>query len=182
MDRRAFLSSSLAASAVSIAKASEAIAQVGSASATASPEYYDLRRYQLVSGPGTKLTDDYFSGALVPALNRMGIGPVGAFSVYFGPETPAYYLLMPSAKLETLVTAELELAKDAAFMKAAAPFWDAPAGIVVTPLVIVMHPHDTNSEADVIRPPHRTCLVSLRYMMRKRSRMRRWKRGRQMRS
>jgi hypothetical protein len=128
MDRRAFLSSSLAASAVSIAKASEAIAQVGSASATASPEYYDLRRYQLVSGPGTKLTDDYFSGALVPALNRMGIGPVGAFSVYFGPETPAYYLLMPSAKLEALVTAELGLVKDAVFMKAAAPFWDAPAG------------------------------------------------------
>jgi hypothetical protein len=61
-------------------------------------------------------------------LNRLGIGPVGAFSVYFGPETPAYYLLMPSSKLETLVTADLALAKDPVFVKAGAPFWDAPAG------------------------------------------------------
>ena len=104
------------------------MAQVGAVGGTGSPEYYDLRRYQLASGPGTKLTDNFFSGALIPALNRMGIGPVGAFSVYFGPETPAYYLLIPSARLEPLVTADLELAKDAVFMKAAAAFWDAPAG------------------------------------------------------
>jgi hypothetical protein len=122
MNRRNFLSTSLstslAASALSLA----------AADTKAAAEYYDLRRYQLASGPGTKLTDDYFGGALIPALSRLGIGPVGAFSVYFGPDTPAYYLLLPSTKLETLVTAELELAKDAAFMKAAAPFWDAPGG------------------------------------------------------
>jgi hypothetical protein len=91
-------------------------------------EYYDLRRYQLTSGPGTKMTENFFAGALIPALNRLGIGPVGAFSIYFGPDTPAYYLLLPSTKLETLVTADLELVKDPVFMKAAAPFWDAPAG------------------------------------------------------
>ena len=34
---------------------------------------------------------------------------------------------MPSPRLETLVTADLELAKDDVFMKSAAPFWDAPA-------------------------------------------------------
>ena len=113
MNRRNFLSASLATSALSVA-------------ASAAPEYYDLRRYQLTSGPGTKLTDNYFAGALIPALNRLGIGPVGAFSIYFGPDTPAYYLLLPSIKLETLVTADLELAKDPTFMKAAAPFWDAP--------------------------------------------------------
>lgn len=101
----------------------------GAASAAgqnAAPEYYELRRYQLNNGPGTRLTEQYFSGALIPALNRMGIGPVGAFSIYFGPDSPAYYLLLPSAKLETLVTAELELAKDSGFMKSATPFWDAP--------------------------------------------------------
>lgn len=116
MDRRKFLAASLTAPAISLADTA------------AAPEYYDFRRYQLVSGPGTKLTDQYFSGALIPALNKLGIGPVGAFSVYFGPDTPAYYLLLPSSKLETLVTADLQLAKDATFMKAAAPFWDAPGG------------------------------------------------------
>jgi hypothetical protein len=126
MDRRKFVSASLAVSALSLAGSAEGAGQTGAASATA--EYYDLRRYQLTSGPGTKLTDGYFEGALIPALNRLGIGPVGAFSVYFGPETPAYYLLMPSSKLETLVTADLALAKDPVFVKAGAPLWDAPAG------------------------------------------------------
>jgi hypothetical protein len=125
MDRRKFVSASLAVSAVSLAGSAKTFGQTGAASATA--EYYELRRYQLTNGPGTKLTDNYFADALIPALSRLGIGPVGAFSVYFGPETPAYYLLLPSSKLETLVTADLLLARDPAFVKAAAPFWDAPA-------------------------------------------------------
>jgi hypothetical protein len=118
MERRNFLTTTLAMSA--------AAAQAADAKGPA--EYYDLRRYQLASGPGTRLTDHYFSEAFIPAVNRLGIGPVGAFSVYFGPDTPAYYILLPSTKLETLVTADLELAKDPAFLKAAAPFWDAPGG------------------------------------------------------
>jgi len=129
MSRRNFLTAALTASstasALSLLESAPAEAQ---SPAPAPQEYYDLRRYQLSSGPGTKLTESYFAGTLIPALNRLGIGPVGAFSVYFGPDTPAYYLLLPSTKLETLVTAELELAKDPAFMKAAAPFWDAPGG------------------------------------------------------
>src|SRR6266853_3987571 len=124
MERRTFVSGSLAVSALSLTGSARGAGQTASASA----EYYDLRRYQLTNGPGTKLTENYFADALIPALNRLSIGPVGAFSVYFGPETPAYYLLMPSTKLETLVTADLALAQDALFVKAGAPFWDAPAG------------------------------------------------------
>ena len=120
MDRRNFLSTSAAASALPLAAAAAPQPSGGA------HEYYDLRRYQLASGPGTKLTDQYLGGAFIPALNRLGIGPVGAFTVYFGPDTPAYYILLPSTKLETLVTADIELAKDAEFLKAAAPFWDAP--------------------------------------------------------
>jgi hypothetical protein len=127
MDRRNFLSGSLAASALSLATAADLSAQVGSTADKSSPQYMDLRRYHLASGPGVKLTTAFFADALIPALNRLGIGPVGAFSVYLGPDSPSYYLLMPSSKLETLVTADLELAKDDVFMKAAAPFWDAPA-------------------------------------------------------
>ena len=127
MDRRTFLASSLAASALSFATAGDLLAQAGSTADRSTPEYMDLRRYHLASGPGVKLTNEFFAGALIPALNRLGIGPVGAFSVYFGPDSPSYYLLMPSSKLETLVTADLELAKDDSFMKAASPFWDAPA-------------------------------------------------------
>jgi hypothetical protein len=127
MNRRNFLSRSLAASALSLAAAGDLPAQVGSTADQSAPQYMDLRRYHLANGSGVKLTTAFFADALIPALNRLGIGPVGAFSVYFGPDSPSYYLLMPSSKLETLVTADLELAKDDVFMKAAAPFWDAPA-------------------------------------------------------
>ena len=117
MDRRTFLASSLAASTLSLASAGDLVAQTGSTADASAPEYMDLHRYHLTSGPGVKLTSDFFADALIPALNRLGIGPVGAFSVYFGPDSPSYYLLMPSSKLETLVTADLELAKDDSFMK-----------------------------------------------------------------
>src|ERR1700746_2961495 len=127
MDRRTFLSNSLAASALTFVTAGDLLAQAGSTADRSTPEYMVLRRYHLASGPGVKLTNEFFADALIPALNRLGIGPVGAFSVYFGPDSPSYYLLMPSSKLETLVTADLELAKDDVFMEAAAPFWDAPA-------------------------------------------------------
>jgi hypothetical protein len=122
--RRQFLTSSLAASAFALAgKTSEA----QSASSAVTREYYELRQYHMQTGPQTKLTDAYVSEALIPALNRLGISPVGAFTLTMGPETPTLYVLLPSPKLETLVTAELLLAQDETFMKAAAPFWNAPA-------------------------------------------------------
>lgn len=122
MERRRFLTSSLAASAVALAGTSRA--QVSSGQPR---EYYELRKYHLQSGPQMKLTDNYLSQALIPALNRLGISPVGVFNLTLGPETPTIYVLIPSTSLETLVTAELRLAQDKQFMDAAAPFWNTPA-------------------------------------------------------
>lgn len=122
MHRRHFLASTLAASLVAPA---EAFTQT--AASSAAPEFYELRRYRLASGPEPRLTETYFAQALIPALNRLGITPVGAFSLDIGPETPTYYLLLPSPNLEALVTADVRLSKDDAFLKSAAPFWSAPA-------------------------------------------------------
>ena len=123
MQRRHFLTSSLAAAAVALTP-SDSRAQ---AAASKAREYYELRRYQLQSGPQTKLVQTYVAEALIPALNRLGFSPIGAFNLDLGPETPALYLLIPSTTLESLVTAELQLPKDEEFMKAATPFWNAPA-------------------------------------------------------
>jgi hypothetical protein len=125
--RRHFLAASIAAS--TLAAAGEAVAQVSATGATTSPrrEFYQLRRYNLLSGPQLKLTESYLSGALIPALARMGLGPVGAFRVDIGPETPAYYLLIPGPAVESLVELDLRLPQDAEFLAAAAPFWNATA-------------------------------------------------------
>ena len=122
MERRRFLAASIATSAVALA--GNAAAQAPS---TQSREFYQLRRYNLKSGPQTKLTESYFAVALIPALTRMGMGPIGAFSSTIGPETPAYYLLIPGSSIEAHATLDLRLAQDAAFMKLAEPFWNATA-------------------------------------------------------
>src|SRR5580698_5879075 len=111
MERREFLTASLATSAL-------ALANQATAQTPGKPrEYYAIRRYHMQTGPQTGLTDTYISDALIPALNRLGIAPVGACHLDIGPETPTLYLLMPCSKLETLVTAELLLAQDETFMK-----------------------------------------------------------------
>lgn len=122
MKRRDFLTTSLAASTIALTKQSQA-----QTPAPSGREYYELRKYHMQTGPQTKLTDSYIADTLIPALNRLGIAPVGAFHLDIGPETPTLYLLLPCSNLETLVTADLRLARDEQFMKAAEPFWSAPA-------------------------------------------------------
>ena len=124
MQRRHFLSSSLAAAAAAALTTSDSHAQTP---APKGREYYELRKYRLRSGPQTKLLQSYLETALIPALNRAGFSPIGVFNLDIGPETPSVYLLIPSTSLESLVTVELQLVKDEEFMKAAAPFWNAPA-------------------------------------------------------
>ena len=120
MKRRHFLAASIAAS--TLAAAGETFAQT---SASPRREFYQLRRYNLLSGQQLKLTESYFSSALIPALTRLGLGPIGAFRLDIGPETPAYYLLIPGPAVEPLVELDLRLPEDAEFLKAADPFWNA---------------------------------------------------------
>ncbi|HUV68741.1 MAG TPA: NIPSNAP family protein [Terracidiphilus sp.] len=122
MERRQFLAASIATSAAALA--GNAAAQ---APASAAREFYQLRRYTLMSGPQLKLTENYFADALIPALGRMGMGPVGAFKLDFGQDTPTYYLLIPGSSVATLAELDLQLGKDENFLKVAAPFWNATA-------------------------------------------------------
>src|ERR1700744_5184967 len=121
VERRDFVTSA-------IAMAGAALSGVeGRAQAQTSQEYYLLRKYSLRNGAQTGLTQAYFAQALIPALNRMSITPVGAFKLDIGPETPTYFLLIPATSAETLVTLDDRLARDGEFTKAAAPFLNAPA-------------------------------------------------------
>ncbi|MBV8550555.1 MAG: NIPSNAP family protein [Acidobacteriaceae bacterium] len=126
MIRRKFLSSSLAASALAVAASQEGSSKQADAG-TRNREYYELRSYHLVSGPQSKLCDTFFAEALIPALSRLGMKPIGVFELYLGPQTPTMYVLIPSTSLEALVTAELRLAEDEEYQKAGHAFLHAPA-------------------------------------------------------
>jgi hypothetical protein len=122
MQRRQFLATSLAASAAAIAGGADA-----QAPATQTREYYQIRRYHMQNGPQTALTEHYIADALIPALARRSIGPIGAFKLDIGPETPVFYVLIPSTSVDALAGLDLQLAKDDEFLKTAEPFWSAPA-------------------------------------------------------
>lgn len=128
MQRRRFLTSTLAASALAVGGAEpKSKAQTPGSSTGGEREYYELRRYHLISGPQTKVVNKYVAEALIPGLNRLGMKPVGAFNLYFGPETPALYVLIPSTSLGTLVNAEHHLEQDEEYRKAGEGFLNAPA-------------------------------------------------------
>jgi len=122
MERRQFLAASLAAAAAAVT--GEAAAQPATVKTR---EFYQVRRYSLMSGPQLKLTENFFSNALIPALRRMGLGPVGALKLDVGQETPTYYAIIPAPSVETLAALDLKLAEDEGFLQAAAPFWNATA-------------------------------------------------------
>lgn len=121
MERRDFVTSAIAMAGVALSGGEvRAMAQ-------AAQEFYLLRKYALRNGGQLALTQNYFEHALIPALNRMSITPVGAFKLDIGPETPTYYLLIPSTSVEALVTLDQRLAQDGEFLKASSAFWEAPA-------------------------------------------------------
>jgi len=115
--RRQFLASSFAVSALASAQTAAARAR----------DFYELRRYSLQRGAQRNLADAFLAEALIPALNRLSIAPVGVFSADIGPESPSLYVLMPSLSVETLATAEFRLEHDAEYLKAGAPFLNAAA-------------------------------------------------------
>ena len=121
VERRQFVTTAMAMAGAALS-GGEGLAQTPSGR-----EFYQLRKYTLRTGPQLAQTQNYFEHALIPALNRLGISPVGAFKLDIGPETPTYYLLMPAGSVETLAMVNLRLADDAEFVKAAATFWNAPA-------------------------------------------------------
>ena len=111
MQRRQFLAASLAGAALATARKMHAQTPANHAR-----EFYQIRRYSLVNGPQSKLTESYLSEALIPAVAKLGIGPVGAFRLDFGPETPTYYVLIPGPDAAAMAALDLHLAEDAEFL------------------------------------------------------------------
>jgi hypothetical protein len=122
MNRRELAKSALLAAGAALAPKGNSMAE------TITPqEYYQLRKYTLRTGPQLALAQSYFEKALIPALNRLKIGPIGAFKLDIGPQTPTYYVLIPLPSAEILVTLDAALHRDADYLAAAAGFSGAPA-------------------------------------------------------
>lgn len=122
MKRRDFLASTLAVSAGLASAHAD-----GAEENKAARDYYELRLYQLTNGSKVRLMHNYLREAAIPALNRIGINPVGVFNTVVGPISPSLYVLLPHPSLESVATLGERLRSDAEFVKTGAEFLNAPA-------------------------------------------------------
>jgi hypothetical protein len=98
----------------------------GQQSSGETPEFYAWQHYILRSGTQQQRMTDFLQNAAIPALNRLGHQPIGAFEAVFGAISPSVFLLVPMRSLDAFASMENSLQKDSAFMKAAATYIDAP--------------------------------------------------------
>jgi hypothetical protein len=124
MKRRTFMAMSAVAGLAPLAGGSSAAAGAGQAGR----DYYRLQQFELDGEAQKKRLDAYLRDAAIPALNRLGIRPVGVFYLREAPQkgiSPTYVLL-PSASPQLLLTLFDQLLADAEFVRAAGDVLDSP--------------------------------------------------------
>jgi len=88
--------------------------------------FFEFRQYSLLPGPKKGRFNAFLRQAMIPALNRLGIGPVGVFFPKYGPNKPTLFLLLPHPSLESVLTLAERLLADKEFCEAGAEVVDAP--------------------------------------------------------
>jgi hypothetical protein len=120
MDRRTFVTSSLAA--VAAATVEPATAQRQTAR-----DYYELRVMTFQAPEARERYSRFLAEAYVPAAKRMGIREVGGFTVEGKPEDLRLFQLSSAHNVDALVSAPQRIEADAEFRKAGASVLDLPA-------------------------------------------------------
>jgi len=118
MERRAFIQKSvLATTAISTGL------PVSTGPDNASKDIFELRVYESRS---TKNLENYLSKALIPALNKLGVKTVGAFSEIGKSEPAKSYLLIPYSSMQDLATIHAQLKKDSDYALASQEYNQLP--------------------------------------------------------
>jgi len=113
MNRRGFLAAGLAG-----VTGINAVSAASQARGQGEREYFELRRYHLLNRAKAGVFENFLRDAAIPAMNRIGIQPVGVFNVVYGPNEPTLYVLLVHKSLESVVHASAGLLADAEFAKA----------------------------------------------------------------
>ena len=119
MDRRDFLAAT-AVAAVSPLPKLDAFAQ------SAQRPYIELRRYRMLPGAKQRAFSTFVGDVAIPAMNRAGVGKVGAFSVVYGENAPSLLLVLTHPTLDSVVSLRDRLASDAEYTRAGAAVLEAP--------------------------------------------------------
>ncbi len=115
MERRNFLTASLAAGTAAVV-ASKVSAKPGK------QYYYELIRFKLLNNSKKKSFSNYWKKAAIPALNRLGIEPIGVFQPKYGSEGGDRYVLLPHKNIESFLSAWDKVASDTKYLEKAKAF------------------------------------------------------------
>jgi NIPSNAP len=127
MYRRRFISSTLAAPLLASLSDSGVAAQTSASQtpSTRSPEFYVWRQYVLRTGTQPRRLGEFLEKAAIPALNRLGMSPVGVFETVAGPLQPSLFVLTPFSSMDVFLGMEEALERDATFGGAAEAYLNA---------------------------------------------------------
>ncbi len=115
MDRRDFVKTGLAAGAMGVSGFS-APADQGSS------HFYELRTYELRNDIEPNRIQGFFEQHFLPAMKRLGVGPIGCFSPISGMISPSLLVLIDYRSLGELQSTIDGLRKDSDYMKALKEF------------------------------------------------------------
>jgi hypothetical protein len=92
--------------------------------------YLELRQYHFDSAENRDRFDAFLHRAAIPALNRIGIEPVGVFKMeeeQKGADVNDLFILMPHKTLESVATANTLLLQDAAYLEKGKDVLETPS-------------------------------------------------------
>lgn len=119
MDRRQFLATTAVAAVSPLPK-------LAPPAQSATRQYIELRRYHLLSSTKQRAFIAFVGDIAIPAINRAGVSPVGAFTVVYGENEPSLLLVLAHQTLDTVVSLRERLASDTAYARAGAAILEAP--------------------------------------------------------
>jgi hypothetical protein len=88
-------------------------------------DLYELRHYRVADESQRAGLDAFLRDAAIPAMNRIGIAPVGVF--YPEKDVSPVYVLLRHRSMESVASSAQKLAADAEYLRLGAAFLDAPA-------------------------------------------------------
>lgn len=90
-------------------------------------ELYELRTYYLKNETQQQLVEDYYREAFIPAVNRLGIKPVGVFTELKPEGQTKLYVLIPFSSVDDFLSFPSNLGKDRDYKIQGSAYLDAPA-------------------------------------------------------
>jgi len=81
-------------------------------------QYFELRQYHLLNRSKIGEVGDFLREAGIPAMNRIGINPVGVFTSMYGPSSSTLYVLLVHRFLQSVEQSSERLLADEEFQKA----------------------------------------------------------------